>query len=160
MKAENLAKARELLQAFPKKSSALIPILHLVEDEFGYIPKAEVDVVAEIMGTTPAYVEAVLSFYTLFHRQPTGKYLIQVCRGLSCQVNGADELSRFLYEELGVERGGTTADGLYTVEEVECIALCKDAPAVQINLDFYPSMTKEQLKAFLDKAAEEVRSGA
>ena len=160
MNAENLAKANDLLHRFPKKSSALIPLLHLVEDEFGYIPEAEVQVVADLMGVTPAYVEGVLTFYTLFHRQPTGKYLIQVCRGLSCQLNGADELSRFLYEELGVQRNGTTPDGLFTVEEVECIALCKNAPAVQINLDFYPNVTKEQLRSFLDTAAKEVRSGA
>jgi NADH-quinone oxidoreductase subunit E len=158
--AENLQRAEELLRRFPKKSSALIPILHLVEDEFGYIPDAEVDTVARIMDVTPAYVESVLTFYTLFHRAPTGKYLIQVCRGLSCQLNGADELSRFLYDELGVQRNGTTPDGLFTVEEVECIALCKNAPAVQINLDFYPNVTREQLKAFIDQAAKEVRSGA
>jgi len=158
--AENLQKAKELLHRFPQKSSALIPMLHLVEEEFGCIPEAEVAVVADLMGTTPAYVESVLSFYTLFHRQPTGKYLVQVCRGLSCQVNGADDLSRFLYEELGVTRGGTTDDGLFTVEEVECIALCKDAPAVQINMEFYPNVTKEQLRAFIDKAAKEVKSGA
>ena len=160
MNAENLQRAEELLRRFPKKSSALIPILHLVEDEFGYIPDAEVDTVARIMDVTPAYVESVLTFYTLFHRAPTGKYLIQVCRGLSCQLNGADELSRFLYDELGVQRNGTTPDGLFTVEEVECIALCKNAPAVQINLDFYPNVTREQLKAFIDQAAKEVRSGA
>ncbi|MDA8346424.1 MAG: NAD(P)H-dependent oxidoreductase subunit E [Thermaerobacter sp.] len=160
MNAENLAKAQELIQRFPQKSSALIPILHLVEEEFGYIPQEEVGVVADVMGVTSAYVESVLSFYTLFHRQPTGKYLIQVCRGLSCQLMGADELSKFLYEDLGVERNGTTEDGMFTVEAVECVALCKNAPAVQINLEFYPNMTKEKLQGFLDKAREEVRSGA
>ncbi len=160
MNAERLAKARELLEAFPQKSSALIPILHLVEEEFGWIPEEEVAVVADLMGYTPAYVESVLSFYTLFHRQPTGKYLIQVCRGLSCQVRGADELSKFLYEELGVQRSGTTEDGMFTVEAVECIALCKDAPAVQINLEFYPDMTPEKMQAFLDKARQEVPSDA
>ena len=160
MNAANLQKAQELVHRFPKKSSALIPILHLVEDEFGYIPEAEVQTVADVMGVTPAYVESVLTFYTLFHRQPTGKYLVQVCRGLSCQLNGADGLSHFLYDELGVQRNGTTPDGLFTVEEVECIALCKDAPAVQINLEFYPRMTKEHLKALLDEAAKGVTSGA
>ena len=159
MNAENLAKAQEILRRFPQKSSALIPLLHVVEEEFGYIPPEEVANVADLMGVTEAYVESVLSFYTLFHRQPTGKYLIQVCRGLSCQLLGADDLSKFLYEELGVQRNGTTEDGMFTVEEVECVALCKDAPAVQINLEFYPNITKEKLQAFLEKAREEVRSG-
>ncbi len=145
MNEEHLAEAKSLLTAFPGKSSALIPILHLVEDEFGYIPQEEVEVVAGLMGVTAAYVEAVLSFYTLFHRQPTGTYLIQVCRGLSCHLNGADQLARFLYEELGVERGGTTDDGLFTVEEVECLALCKDAPVVQVNLAYRPRATEEEL---------------
>ena len=160
MNTENIAKAQELLQRFPQKSSALIPILHFVEEEFGCIPEEEVAVVADLMGCTPAYVESVLSFYTLFHRQPTGKYLIQVCRGLSCQLMGADELSSFLYEELGVQRNGTTPDGMFTVEAVECIALCKNAPAVQINLEFHPNMTREKLEAFLDKAREEVPTDA
>ncbi len=160
MNGENLAKARELLRHFPHESSALIPILHLVEQEFEYIPDAEVHVIADLMGITAAYVESVLTFYSLFHRQPTGKYLIQVCRGLSCQLMGADELSSFLYEGLGVQRNGTTPDGMFTVEAVECVALCKNAPAVQINLEFYPNMTREKLEAFLDKAREEVPTDA
>lgn len=102
----NLEKATKLLTKFPQRSSALIPILHLVEAEHGYIPADEVNVVADLMGITSAYVESVLSFYTLFHRQPTGKYLIQVCRGISCAVRGADDLSRYLYDELGVGRNG------------------------------------------------------
>ena len=159
MNAEHRTKAQVPLQRFPRKSSALLPLLHLVQDEFGWIPQEEVQAVADLLDYTPAYVESVLSFYTLFHRQPTGKYLIQVCRGLSCQLLGADDLSKFLYEELGVQRNGTTEDGMFTVEEVECVALCKDAPAVQINLEFYPNITKEKLQAFLEKAREEVRSG-
>ena len=156
MNQEHLAEAKSLLTAFPGKSSALIPILHLVEDEFGYIPQEEVDAVAGLMGVTAAYVEAVLSFYTLFHRQPTGKYLIQVCRGLSCHLRGADRLARFLYEELGVQRGGTTDDGLFTVEEVECLALCKDAPVVQVNLEYRPRATQEELGRLIAEGRQEV----
>lgn len=160
MSPENLERAGKLLTAFPQRSSALIPILHLVEEEHGYIPPEEVDAVAELMGITPAYVESVLSFYTLFHRQPTGKYLVQVCRGLSCAVRGADELAKYLYDELGVQRGGTTEDGMFTVEEVECIALCREAPAVQVNLEFFGHVDREEMAKILHRAREGVQIGA
>ncbi len=160
MNAEHLEEAKRLLTAFPGKSSALIPILHLVEDEFGYIPEQEVEVVADLMGVTTAYVEAVLSFYSLFHRQPTGKYLIQVCRGLSCHLCGADDLARFLHEELGVERGGTSDDGLFTVEEVECLALCKDAPVVQVNLEYRPRVSKDDLQRLIAECRQGVAQHA
>lgn len=156
----NLEKATKLLTKFPQRSSALIPILHLVEAEHGYIPADEVNVVADLMGITSAYVESVLSFYTLFHRQPTGKYLIQVCRGISCAVRGADDLSRYLYDELGVGRNGTTEDGMFTIEEVECIALCREAPAVQVNLEFFGTVDREKLDEILHKARGGVQIGA
>lgn len=157
MSPENIAKAKEILTKFPQRSSALIPLLHLVEEEHGYIPPDEVNVVADLMDVTPAYVESVLSFYTLFHRQPTGKYLIQVCRGISCAVRGADDLSRYLYEELGVSRNGTTEDGMFTVEEVECIALCREAPAVQVNLEFFGNVDREKMDEILRQAREGVQ---
>ena len=160
MNAEMRRRAEQLLGSFPNRSSALIPILHLVEDEFGFIPAGEIESVAAIMGVTKAYVESVLSFYTLFHRQPTGKYLVQVCRGLSCHLRGADDLARFLYEELGVRRNGTTEDGLFTVEEVECLALCKDAPVVQVNLEYRACVSRPHLAELVRRAREGVSADA
>ena len=160
MNAENTRRAEQLLGSFPNRSSALIPILHLVEDEFGFIPEGEVESVAAMLDVTKAYVESVLSFYTLFHRQPTGKYLVQVCRGLSCHLRGGDDLARFLYEELGLRRNGTTEDGLFTVEEVECLALCKDAPVVQVNLEYRPNVSRADLAKFLRQAREGVIADA
>ncbi len=160
MNAENTRRAEQLVGSFPNRSSALIPILHLVEDEFGFIPEGEVESVAAMLDVTKAYVESVLSFYTLFHRQPTGKYLVQVCRGLSCHLRGGDDLARFLYEELGLRRNGTTEDGLFTVEEVECLALCKDAPVVQVNLEYRPNVSRADLAKFLRQAREGVIADA
>ena len=160
MNAENTRRAEQLVGSFPNRSSALIPILHLVEDEFGFIPEGEVESVAAMLDVTKAYVESVLSFYTLFHRQPTGKYLVQVCRGLSCHLRGGDDLARFLYEELGLRRNGTTEDGLFTVEEVECLALCKDAPVIQVNLEYRPNVSRADLAKFLRQAREGVIADA
>jgi NADH-quinone oxidoreductase subunit E len=160
MNAERRREAHQLLESFPNRSSALIPILHLVEDEFGHIPQAEVGEVAALMGVTSAYVESVLSFYTLFHRQPTGRYLVQVCRGLSCMLSGSDALAQLLCDELSVERGGTTEDGLFTVEEVECLALCKDAPVLQVNLGYRPRVTPQDLRDFVRHAREEAAGHA
>jgi len=146
MNAANLARAKELLQAFPKRSSAMMPILHLVEGEFGCIPEDEKACVASLMQCRTAEVEAVLSFYTLFHRQPRGRTLVQVCRGLSCHLCGSDDLARSLYLRLGVGRDETTSDGRFTVEEVECLALCKDAPVLQVNLEYRPRATEADLE--------------
>ena len=160
MNAELAARAKELQDAFPGRTSALIPILHLLEDSYGFIPAQEIPAVADLMGVTPADVEAVLSFYTLFHRAPRGRRLVQVCRGLSCHLCGSDDLAAYLYRELGVARGGTTADGVFTVEEVECLALCKDAPVVQLDLVYQPRVSAQDLASLVRRAREEVAGHA
>jgi NADH-quinone oxidoreductase subunit E len=105
------------------------------------VSPAGVAEVAELLGLTRAQVGAVATFYTMFHRRPAGKYVVSVCRTLSCAMRGAEEVTDAICERLGVERGGTTADGKVTVEEVECLAACDGAPVLQVNYENYERVT-------------------
>jgi NADH-quinone oxidoreductase subunit E len=138
---ESLAKARTLIARYPKPRSAMLPLLFLVQAEEGYVSPAGVAEVAGLLGVTKAEVGAVATFYTMFHRRPAGKYVLSVCRTFSCQMRGSDDVTDALLERCGIELGGTTADGMVTVEEVECLAACDGAPVVQVNYENYERLT-------------------
>ncbi len=123
-----------LAAKYPTMRAALLPALWLVQDERGWISRDEVAEVAERLGLAAADAEGVLSFYFLFHRSPRGSVVIDVCDNVVCRANGAEELLRDLCARLGVDPGGTTADGRFTVRRQECIAACDQAPAVQVDL--------------------------
>jgi NADH-quinone oxidoreductase subunit E len=139
-----LAKAKELIARYPMPRSALLPLLFLVQAEQGYVSPAGVAEVAGLLGLTKAEVGAVATFYTMFHRRPAGKYVVSVCRTLSCAMRGSDEVTDEVCARLGVERGGTTRDGKVTVEEVECLAACDGAPVLQVNYENYERVTPER----------------
>jgi NADH-quinone oxidoreductase subunit E len=136
-----LAKARELIARYPQPRSALLPLLFLVQAEQGYVSPAGVAEVAGLLSLTKAEVGAVATFYTMFHRRPAGKYVVSVCRTLSCAMRGSDQVTDEICARLGVERGGTTRDGKVTVEEVECLAACDGAPVLQVNYENYERVT-------------------
>jgi NADH-quinone oxidoreductase subunit E len=129
---------------FPQRLSALIPILYLVQQQHGYVTKAGMELAAKVLGTTPAYVDSVASFYTMFYRQPVGKYVLQVCRTWPCALMGAAEIITCIQEKLGIKPGETTADQLFTLETVECLAACHVAPLMMVNNEVY--------KVHLDRA--------
>jgi NADH-quinone oxidoreductase subunit E len=139
-----MLKAKELLARYPKPRSAMLPLLFLVQAEEGYVSPAGVAEVAALLGVTKAEVGAVATFYTMYNRRPAGKYVVSVCRTLSCQVRGANEVTDALLARCGTELGQTTADGMVTVEEVECLAACDGAPVVQVNYENYERLTPEQ----------------
>lgn len=150
---------RERMEAiaarFPSRLSALIPILYVVQQQDGYVTKEGMALAAEVLGTTPAYIDAVASFYTMLHRQPVGKHVLQVCRTLPCALMGAEEVIAYLQETLRIHPGETTADQLFTLETVECLAACHVAPLMMVN-DVY----KVQLdRAKLDTILDECRHG-
>lgn len=140
----------EIRDRFPQPSSALIPVLHRTQAEYGYLSDQAIDEVADFMGMTPAEVEAVVSFYTLFRRKPVGKYVLQVCRSIACMVRGSDDLVETIKQRLGIEEGETTDDGLFTLYLVECVAACGLAPALQINLQYFYDVTPQKLDRVLD----------
>ena len=139
----------ELIAQYPSKRSALMPIMHLFVNEQGYASRDAMRFCAEILDLTPADVEGVVSFYTLFFQRPVGKYMLQVCRNLSCTLNGAQEIMTHCRERLGIDHLETTADGIFSYEEVECLAACDRAPCMQVNLEFVYDLTPQKIDQML-----------
>jgi NADH-quinone oxidoreductase subunit E len=152
---EALAEARELVALYPEPRSALVPLCHLAQGEQGWLtPQAMVEV-AELTGVTPAEVLGTASFYDMLHTEPVGKYLIGVCTNIACLLNGGIELLEHAEERLGIRAGATTSDNLFTLEEVECIALCDKAPCLTVNWRFFGSLTHDGF----DSLVEDLASG-
>lgn len=152
----NVALAREIVGRFPRQKSALIPVLHLAQEQDGYVTETAMAHVAELIGVTPAEVFGTASFYEMFKFEPVGRYCINVCTNISCQLVGGWELLHHAEETLGIKPGGTTPDGLFTLEDVECIAACTEAPALQVNYRYRYRVTAEDF----DQLVADLRSGA
>ena len=129
----NVELARQMIAHYPRPKSALIPLLHLAQEQDGWVSNEAMAHLAELVGVTPAEVKGTCTFYEMFKLHPVGTYMINVCTNISCQLNGGEELLEHAQETLGIRAGGTTADGLFTLEDVECIAACTEAPCVQVN---------------------------
>lgn len=138
-----------LMAQYEDTRSALLPLAHLFQEHEGYVSPNAVAAIAYLLRVPPAVVESTVSFYTLFYRRPIGKYMLQVCRNLSCILNGAEEIMAHFRARLGVGHLETTADGLFSYEEVECLAACDRAPCMQINLQFFYDLTKENVDDML-----------
>lgn len=141
---------QELISKYPQKRSALIPSLHLVQKELGHISQETMSDVARIFELAPNEVREVVSFYTMFHRKPVGKYVLQVCTNISCQICNAEGIMAHLEKKLGIKPGETTPDDKFTLLEVECLGSCGTSPVVQINEDYYEDLTPEKLDSILD----------
>jgi NADH-quinone oxidoreductase subunit E len=136
---------------FPQRLSAIIPILYLVQQQYGYVTKEGMELAAEVLGTTPAYIDSVASFYTMLYRQPVGKYVLQVCRTLPCALRGAEEVVACLQEKLGIQPGETTPDQLFTLETVECLAACHVAPLMMVNEAYKVHLDPAKLDVIIDE---------
>ncbi|MDQ3106937.1 MAG: NAD(P)H-dependent oxidoreductase subunit E, partial [Actinomycetota bacterium] len=147
---ENEARARQTIAVYPKARSALIPLLHLVQEQDAHLTTDGMAHVAELLGITPAEVYGTASFYDMFFTHPVGTYLVSVCTNIACLLNGGQELLEHAEETLGVQAGGTTADGKFTLEEVECIALCGNAPCLAVNWRFFGDVTTDGFNALID----------
>jgi len=141
---------QDLIGQYPRKRSALIPSLHLVQKELGYISRDTMREIAEIFEISPNEVHEVTSFYTMFHRNPVGKYVLQVCTNISCQLCNAEGIMDHLTNRLGIKPGDTSPDGKLTLVEVECLGSCGTSPVVQINDDYHEELTPEKLDKILD----------
>ena len=147
---ETLAKFERIVARYPKKEAAMLPVLNLAQREFGYIGDEAVAYVAKLMDQSPAQVLGVVSFYTMLNMKPIGRHHIQVCRTLPCALNGAEKITAFIKAKLGIEVGQTTADGRFTLSEVECLASCGTAPMMQINDAYYENLTEARVTEILD----------
>lgn len=134
---------------YPDKRSAVMPLLYVVQDEYGWVTPDGIDEVAAILDMDPTQVKSIAGFYTMYSEQPKGKYWLQVCTDLACALRGADKFHEDLKAELGVEEGGTTEDGMFTVEHVMCLAACDKAPMLQCNFHFYEKLDMDKMKALL-----------
>lgn len=144
--ASTLARAHDLIAAYPQKRSAVMPLLYLAMVEDGYLTQEGMRQVADLVGITPAQVQAVASFYTMYKREPVGRYLISVCTSISCFLLGSDGVLRAVEGETGVPDGETAADGSISVEHVECIGACGGAPALQVNYEFVEGVTPDKAR--------------
>ena len=129
----NVLQAKEIIARYPRPKSAMIPLLHLSQEQNGYVTEAAMEHIAELIGVTPAEVLGTCSFYEMFKRDKVGRYMINICTNIACQLTGGEELLHHAEEALGIKPGGTTEDGMFTLEDVECIAACTEAPCLQVN---------------------------
>jgi NADH-quinone oxidoreductase subunit E len=134
---------------YPTKRAAVLPALWIAQREFGWISSEAVTYVAGLCEVPPAHVYGVVSFYTMFNRAPRGRWHLQLCTNLSCQLLGAEHVLECLREKLGIGLGGTTADGIFSLDEVECLAACELAPVLQVNDEFHGPVPVERVDALL-----------
>jgi NADH-quinone oxidoreductase subunit E len=152
---ETWARARELVALYPEPRSALIPLCHLAQEDDGWLTPGAMEDVAALVGVTPAEVFGTATFYDMLHTAPVGTYLVSVCTNIACLLDGAAELLEHAEGSLGVKAGGTTLDGVITLEEAECLADCDRAPCVQVNHRFVGAQTAESFDALV----AELRAG-
>ena len=145
------AEFERLLTRYPDRKAVILPALHLAQKEFGYVSDEAIVYIAGLVGTSPAEIEGVASFYTMYNRQPVGKYHVQICRNISCSLLGAEHLIEHVAGKLGVKPGGTTPDGKFTLSLAECLGSCGTAPMMQVNDDYYENLTEASIDAILDK---------
>jgi len=146
------ARFAKLLTSYPpgRQRSAMIPMLMYAQDELGCVSDELIEEVARRIGSTPLAVSEVLSYYSMLHRKPQGKYHVQVCTNISCLLNAGDKLWEQASKKLGIGHKEVTADGQFSLEEVECMGACSWAPAIQVNYDFHHFVTPEKLDRLLD----------
>lgn len=143
------------LAKYPSKMSAIMPILFIAQEEYGYIDEAAMEEVAELVGVSPTHVKGIVGFYTMYFDEPKGKFLLQICTDLPCALRGAEEFSDHVCKHLGVEPGETTEDGLFTVENVMCIGACDRAPVMQVDFHFHENMTEAEVEKLIEDLRRE-----
>jgi NADH-quinone oxidoreductase subunit E len=149
----NEAVAREIIARYPRPKSALVPLLHLAQEQDGYVAEDAIEHIAELVGCTPAEVLGTASFYEMLKLEPVGRYVINVCTDISCMLLGGDELLQHAEQKLGIRSGQTTSDGMFTLESVTCIAACTEAPCLQVNYRYEYRVGGDQFDQLVDDLA-------
>jgi len=143
------------LAKYETKRSAVMPLLYIAQEEYGWVNQEGIEEVAQMLDLDPTQVKSIAGFYTMYSEKPKGKYWLQVCTDLPCALKGADDFHAWLKTELGVEEGGTTEDGMFTVEHVMCLAACDKAPMLQCNFHYVENLDQDKMKDLLAKWREE-----
>lgn len=145
----DLSLINDVLDKYASVDGSLITVLQHAQDIYGYLPTDVLYHIAERIGSTPAKVMGVATFYSQFRLQPVGKYLIMLCQGTACHVNGSEKIEKAIREEIGISDGETTDDGLFTLKNVACLGCCSLSPVMMINDETYGSLTPEKAKEIL-----------
>ena len=158
--ANTMAEMNRVIGLFPegKQKSAILSVLHLVQDEFGWVSVGAMNRVAQILGIQPIEVYEVATFYTMFHLDPVGKNVLEVCRTGPCQLVGSDDLITYIEEKLDIKVGETTKDGMFTLKTVECLGACGYGPMLMCKYQFYERLNKEKVNEMLDAMREASKS--
>ena len=155
--AEKLKEVEDIISRYPngKQKSALIPVLHLAQREFGGWLSAEtMDYVASLLKLEPIEVYEVATFYSMYNLKPVGKHLFEVCQTGPCMLNGSDDIIKYIYDRLGIKPGETTSDGLFTLKTVECLGACGYAPMMQLEDHYREHLTKEKIDALIEDCSK------
>ncbi len=150
IKEKRASDVEKILAKYPSKRSAVMPLLYLAQEEYGYCNDAAIREVAELTALDPTEVKSVVGFYTMFFEEKTGTYVVEVCDDLPCALRGADAFVRHCEHKLGVRAGETTPDGKFTLRTVMCIAACDRAPVAQVNREYHYSLTPESFDKLVD----------
>ena len=148
-------KLAEILERYPTKMAATLPLLHLCQEQNGWISDEVVDYVSKRLDLSPAHVKGVVTFYTLFNQEKPGKHQVWVCRTLPCALRGAYDVIEHCVKRLGIKCGETTPDGKVTLRSAECLASCGTAPMMQVDKDYHENLTRERVDAILRRLVEE-----
>jgi NADH-quinone oxidoreductase E subunit len=149
------AQFETIVGRYPVRRAAIMPTLWLAQEEFGYLSLEVMEYVAGLLELSPAFVASVASFYTMYYKKPMGRHHVQVCRNLSCELLGAGRITDCLRKRLGIGVGETTADGKFSLSEVECLASCGTAPMMQVNDDYLENLTPERTLEIIDRLERE-----
>jgi NADH-quinone oxidoreductase E subunit len=139
-----------LFSRYPDREAVILPALYLAQRDFGYVSDEAILYIAGLVGVSPARIEGVATFYTMYNRKPVGKYHVQICRNISCSLLGAEHLIEHVSKKLGIKPGETTSDGKFTLSRAECLGSCGTAPVMQVNDDYHESLTREKIDSLLD----------
>lgn len=148
---ESKQRIRELMAKYPKPRSAILPALHVVQEQLGWVPEEAQAEVAEMFGMPAAEVRSLVTFYYMYHRKPVGKYVLKVCRSISCWLRRSEDVEHNLCHHLGVKPGEMTEDGMFTVVHGECMAACVAAPVIQVNDRFVENIDPDKVSDIIDK---------
>ena len=147
---EQLAEVRRLQGLYPDKRGALLPVLHMAQDTFGYVSLEVQEYVAGLFDLAPSHVHEVVSFYTLYFQQPRGRHIVAVCHNLSCYLAGSRDILAHVKQRLGIDAGETTDDGRVTLQSVECLCACEAAPMMQVDDRYELNLTPEKVDRILE----------
>lgn len=157
---ENQERVKEIAKRYPHSRSGILPAMHIVMAERGWVDKEACDHIAGLLDVPPIYVYEALTFYTYFPQKPVGKYHIQVCQNISCSLRGAESIIDYLKEKHHIPEGEVSEDGLFCLDRVECLGACGNAPVMQVNDDYYENLTFEKIDELIAQWRKEAGNGS